>query len=369
MDRLIDKNHQSTPRNLKMKTLIKFSTILLVALLALLPLQQAAAASGTFDGQVIFGQSFTLKSGETMNGDLLVFGGSATIEEGAAVNGSTVLFGGNLTVNGEVNGDVAVTGGTVTLGSAAHITGNLTTVAASLERADGSRVDGQVYNTATSWAANGDNTTTVVPPKVPVPIVPPTTWVNRFLSFHIPDPLNSVLNAFTQAIGMALLAMLVMLFLSTYADRVAHTIITQPVTAGGLGLLTVIAAPFAIVLTALTIILIPVSLVIAFALIVAGVFGWLVVGYEIGKRFTKAIHQNWHPAFSAGAGVFALTLVAKALTGIPVLNCVGWLVPVVMVLAALGAVVMTRFGMQMVAAPAETSSIAPTNSAGQNPAS
>jgi threonine/homoserine/homoserine lactone efflux protein len=109
--------------------------------------------------------------------------------------------------------------------------------------------------------------------------------------------------------------------------------------------------------------------VIAFALIVAGVFGWLVVGYEIGKRFTKAIHQNWHPAFSAGAGVFALTLVAKALTGIPVLNCVGWLVPVVMVLAALGAVVMTRFGMQMVAAPGETSSIAPTNSAGQNPAS
>jgi hypothetical protein len=40
-----------------------------------------------------------------------------------------------------------------------------------------------------------------------------------------------------------------------------------------------------------------------------------------------------------------------------------------MVLAALGAVVMTRFGMQMVAAPGETSSIAPTNSAGQNPAS
>jgi len=350
-----------------MKSLIRFSAILLVALLALLPVQQATAASGTFDGQVIFGQSFTLKSGETMNGNLLVFGGSATIEESATVNGSTVLFGGNLTVNGVVNGDVAVTGGTVTLGSTAHVTGNLTTVAASLERADGSRVDGQVYNTATSWAANGNNTTTVVPPQVPVPVVPPTTWANRFLSIHIPDPLMAMWNAFMQAVGLALLAMLVMLFLSTYADRVAHTIITQPVTAGGLGLLTVIAAPFAIVLTAITIILIPVSLVIAFALIVAGVFGWLVVGYEIGKRFTKAIHQNWHPAFSAGAGVFALTLVARALTEIPVLNCVGWLVPVLLVLAALGAVVITRFGMRMVAAPGENTSIAPTNPTGPSP--
>ena len=145
-----------------------------------------------------------------------------------------------------------------------------------------------------------------------------------------------------------------MLFLASYADRVAHTIFTQPVTAGGLGLLTVIVAPIAIVLTAVTIILIPVSLIIAFALIVAGVFGWIAIGYEIGKRFTKAIHQNWHPAFSAGLGVFALTLVTKALTAFPVINCVGWLVPFVLVLAALGAVVMTRFGMQLVAAPGET---------------
>ncbi len=351
-----------------MKNFVKFISVLLVAIFALLPLTPAAATSGTFDGQVIFGQSFTLKNGETMNGNLLVFGGSATIESGATVNGSTVLFGGNLTVNGIVNGDVAVTGGTVTLGSAAHITGNLTTVAASLERADGSKVDGQIYNTSTSWVANGDNNTTVVPPAVPVPVVPPVSWFNKILSINIPDPIVSMWNAFTQAVGLALLAMLLMLFLASYADRVAHTIISQPVTAGGLGLLTVIAAPIAIVMTAVTVILIPVSLIIILVLIVAGVFGWIAIGYEIGQRFTKAIHQSWHPAFSAGLGVFALTLVAKALTSIPVLNCVGWLVPFVLVLAALGAVVMTRFGVQMVAAPNETTTIAPTTPSGQNPA-
>jgi cytoskeletal protein CcmA (bactofilin family) len=345
-----------------MKNIVKFATVLLLALLVFLPMQPTAAASGAFDGQVVFGQSFTLKSGETMNGDLLVFGGSATIEDGATVNGSTVLFGGNLTVKGTVNGDVAVTGGSVTLGPASHISGNLTTVAASLDRADGSQVDGQIFNTATSWVSNGNNGNHPQLPVInpPVPVVPQ-------IKFEF-QPLLSVMNAFGQAFALAVLAMLVMLFLASHADRIAHAVIAQPLTAGGLGLLTVIVAPIAIVLTAITVILIPVALIIIFALIVAGVFGWIAIGYEIGQRFTKAIHQNWHPAFSAGLGVFTLTLVAKALTGIPVLNCVGWLVPFVLGLAALGAVMMTRFGTQTVTAPSDSTVIAPTNSSGQNPA-
>jgi len=110
-----------------------------------------------------------------------------------------------------------------------------------------------------------------------------------------------------------------------------------------------------------TIILIPVAAAVVVALFVAGVFGWIAIGYEIGQRFTAAIHQNWHPAFSASLGVFTLTLVAKALTGIPVLNCVGWLVPFLLGLAGLGAVLMTRFGTQSVVAPAavESASLAP----------
>jgi hypothetical protein len=342
-----------------MKTIVKIASVLLLALLIFLPLQSAAASSGVYEGQVIFGQSFTLKNGETMNGDLLVFGGSATIEEGATVNGSTVLFGGNLTVKGTVNGDVAITGGSVILGSTAHVTGNLTTVAASLDRADGSKVDGQIYNTATSWVGNGDN---VVPPvvKPPVPVVPA-------IKFEF-QPLLSVLNAFGQSLAIAVLAMLVMLFLASHEDRVAHAIIAQPLTAGGLGLLTVIVAPIAIVLSIITLILIPVAPIIILALVIAGVFGWIAIGYEIGQRFTKAIHQDWHPAFSAGLGTFALTLIAKALTGIPVLNCVGWLVPFLLGLAGLGAVLMTRFGTQIVTAPSDTTAVAPTNLSGQNPA-
>ena len=340
-----------------MKTMLRMASVILLVALLFLPLQSAGAASGTREGQVIFGQSFTLKSGETMNGDLLVFGGSATIEKGATVNGSTVLFGGNLTVNGTVNGDVAITGGAVSLGSAARISGNLTTVAASLERADGSQVDGQIYNTATSWIGNGADGNIPQPVKPIVPVIPPLK-----LNF---DPALSVMNGFAQSVGIAILAMLLMLFLAPHADRVAHAIIAQPLTAGGLGLLTVIVAPIAVVISIITLILIPLAPIIVVVLAVAAIFGWIAIGYEVGQRFTKAIHQNWHPAFSAGLGTFTLTLVAKVLTGIPVLNCVGWLVPFLLSMAALGAVIMTRFGTQTVIAPAAPVVVVPTKPAGQ----
>jgi cytoskeletal protein CcmA (bactofilin family) len=338
-----------------MKTTLRFVSVLVLALLVFLPLQSAGASNGAFEGQVVFGQSFTLKSGDSLNGDLLVFGGSAMIEEGATVNGSVVLFGGTLTMNGTVNGDVAVTGGTASLGKAAHITGNLATVASSLERAEGSQVDGQIYNAATSWLGNGNNGNTPQPASPVLPVIPQ-------VKFNF-QPLRSVMNIFSQSVGMALLAMLLMLFLAPHADRVAHAILAQPLTVGGLGLLTIVVAPIAIVVSIITLILIPLAPIIVVALVAAAIFGWIAIGYEIGQRFTKAIHQNWHPAFSAGLGTLALTLVAKVLTEIPVLNCVGWLVPFLLSMAGLGAVLMSRFGTQTVTAPAAQAAVVPTKPA------
>jgi cytoskeletal protein CcmA (bactofilin family) len=353
---LVNEIYQRFARSVTMKRIVRITALVLLTTLFFVPVQSAAAKGPSFDGQVIFGQSFTLKNGETLNGDLLVFGGTATLEEGSTVNGDVVLFGGSLEVNGEVSGDVAVTGGSVTIGSAAHLIGSLTTVGASLERAEGAQIDGQISNTATSWVLDGTNGSNPVTPAVPaIPAVPG-------VHFNF-DPIGSVLNTFGQALSLAILAMLVILFLAPNADRVAHAVMAQPLTAGGLGLLTVIVAPITLLLLTVTIILIPVAAIAVVALFVAAVFGWIAIGYEIGQRFTTAIHQNWHPAFSACLGVFTLTLVANALTGIPVLNCIGWLVPFLLGMAGLGAVFMTRFGTQLVVKPVafEPLPLAPVN--------
>jgi hypothetical protein len=342
-----------------MKTVLKIVSVLVLAMLLFVPLQSVGATNGAFEGQVVFGQSFTLKSGDSMNGDLLVFGGSAKIEAGATVNGSVVLFGGNLIVEGTVTGDAAIIGGSGSLGAAAHVFGNLTTVGSSFDRAEGSKVDGQIYNTATSWIGNAQNGNTPKPVAPVAPVIP-----NVKLTFN---PLLSVLNAFGQSLGIAILAMLLMLFLAPHADRVAHAIIAQPLTVSGLGLLTMVVFLVVIVALALLSILIvtlvvtvPLIIIVSLALGMAVLFGWVAIGYEVGQRFTKAIHQNWHPAFSAGLGTFALTLVAMVLTGIPVLNCVGWLVPSLLSMAALGAVIMTRFGTQVVTAPITPTAVVPT---------
>lgn len=340
-----------------MKPIVKLVSLLLLAVLVFVPLR-SASAQGAFDGQVLFGQSYTLESGETLDGDLVVFGGSVVIEKDATVKGDVMVIGGTLTIDGEVTGDAANVGGSVDLGPDSHIYGDLATVGATLTRAEGAQIDGQITNTATSWTTDGSNGTSPVEPVTPYAPKP-----NISFDFH---PLASVMNAFAQAIGWGLLAMLIMFFLSTHAGRVSHTIMSQPLTAGGLGLLTMVVAPIAVVILSVTILLIPAALVAVIALIVAVAFGWIAIGYEIGLRFTKAIHQEWHPALAAGLGTFALSLVAAALTSIPVLNCVGWLVPFVLGIAGLGAVIMTRFGTQAVV-PVVKAEVAPPASTEQKP--
>jgi len=346
-----------------MKNKFRMISLMLVACLVCLPLFSAAASDGTIPGQFVFGQSFTLKNGQTMNGDLVIFGGSGTIEKGATANGNVVVFGGSLSLDGVVNRDVVIFGGTATLGAAAHIYGSLSTLGSTLDRAEGSMVDGQVNNGNIHF---GNGESGYVPP-VATSYNPFAT----FMHFAVNPFLSGVANVFGQSITLGLLAMLLMLFLAQRADRVAHAIIAQPLTAGGLGLLTLVAVPVILValgvlsiLIITLVITVPLMVVVALALGMALLFGWIAVGYEVGQRFTNAIHQEWHPAFSAGLGTFALTLIAASLTNIPVLNCVGWLAPFLVSMAALGAVLLTRFGTQTVLATRDQAVVLPTKPAG-----
>lgn len=346
-----------------MKLISKLITLFLLMGMLFIPLTPASAEGLAFDGRVVFGQSYTLESGNTLDGDLLVFGGSAEIEEDATVNGNIILFGGDLTVDGIVTGDVSVTGGEVFLGSAAHIFGDLITVGATLEKADSARVDGQIYNTATSWVG-GNSVEQPHIPDVPVPTPRPDIQFNF-------NPFGAIGNLFGQAFGLAVLAMVVMLFLARHADRIAHAVIAQPLTAAGLGLLTCTLAPVAFVTLGILsifiitlIVTVPLIIVLAIALGMAAVFGWIAIGYEIGQRLTRAFHQEWHPALSAGLGTFLLTLMvngASVLNFIPGMACFTWILPSLVGVVALGGVVITRFGTQTVEAPgaATPAAIAP----------
>ena len=155
------------------------------------------------------------------------------------------------------------------------------------------------------------------------------------------NPLVDFLQMLVTAVAISLLAMLGSLFMQPQIERVAQTIVRQPVIAGSFGLLTSVLAPIVLVILAVTIILIPVVILAAAVLALAWLFGIIAIGFEVGDRFTKAINQTWATPFVAGFGTLLMMLVVG---GVGMVPCVGWFVPFLVALIGIGGVTLTFFG-------------------------
>jgi hypothetical protein len=316
---------------------IMYALILLAVLL--LPTRSAYALSNPTDGRVVIGQNFTLKSGDTLDGDLVVIGGEAALETGSRVNGDVVIVGGNLKLDGSVTGNAVVIGGLTSLGEKASLEGDMVTVGGSLQRTEGAHIGGNIV-------------TNLPPPTIQLPNAPkavtPPTPPSPKVEFDF-GPFGKAAGVFFQAIGLAALAMLLTIFLHPQIDRVAQAAISQPFIAGSIGLLTVFLAPITLVILVVTLILIPLALAAVVLLVLAWLFGVVAFGMEVGDRFTKAIHRTWEPVFTAGFGTFLLAIVLGTMNLIP---CIGWVAPVIVGLMGLGAAVITMFGTRPVYRPA-----------------
>jgi hypothetical protein len=166
------------------------------------------------------------------------------------------------------------------------------------------------------------------------------------------NPIGSAFGVLGQAILIAALAMLLSLFMRPQMERVADTLVRQPLVAGGVGLLTVFVSPLVALFMVLTIILILVVPFLALGLFLAWLFGLIAIGVEVGERFTRSIGQSWSSTLTAGFGTFLLVLITQ---GIGLVPCVGWTVPFLVGAIGVGAVVLTILDSRkrpIVAAPA-----------------
>jgi hypothetical protein len=326
-----------------MKIAGRLAILILLAALVILPLQVVQAKG--LPGGPIFGENYTLKSGETLNEDLVVFGGSVSIEKDAKVNGAVVLFGGSFTLEGEVSKDVVVMGGAVKLGADSHIRGNLVTLGAPVDRDASAKVDGDVINNPTRPSLPAVPSAPSAPSAPTAPVAPNIPGiVNNFA-----NPFMDALGIFVKSIALALLAMLIALFLPIQMRRVSDGVLAQPVVSFGMGLLTLIM--FIVVVVALGLfsvfiitlfVTVPLIFVVS-ALFTAGiVLGWLALGTEVGIRIAQMFKGEWPLPLAAGLGVFLLNLVAS-------IPCLGGLISGLVGLAGLGAVFMTRFGTRLAA--------------------
>ena len=340
-----------------MKKIYRILTLFALLALFLMPTGavHAQGPDANSDGKVIFGSNFTIESGDSFEGDLVVFGGNVLVKTDADLNGSLVVFGGTVESNGMIKGDVVIIGGQVELKEKAHVTGDVVTVGGQLQKADGAEIDGEVVNN--------------VQPNIQLPDgrIPPTVEEQPNIPTPSVDfggnPFWSAAGILVRAIAVALLAMLVVMFLQPQLNRVGQAVTTQPLMSSGIGLMTVLVAPLAVVILTVTIILIPVAFVGILLLVFAWLFGIIALGQEVGERFTRSINQTWAPVFTTGFGTFLLVLVGGALGEIP---CVGWLAPAALGLLGVGAVAITWFGTR--SAPVNITSISsPPAGSGQAP--
>jgi hypothetical protein len=303
--------------------IIILSAILLAILILGMYPNTTLAASPS---DVVIGNSYTLESGKMLNDDLLILGGSVNLMIGSTINGNVILIGGSIQAAGTVNGSITVLGGTLNLASTFVLKGNLTTAGTAENRDPGAQINGQINN-------NGNTPFIVIPGGTRLPN----------LNSNI-DPFFRVVGFFLRLFLWALAAMVVAMFIPTHLSRTSQTAVSQPLISGGLGLLTIIVVPVILVLLAITICLIPVSLLGIFILVAAWAFGMIALGLEVGKRISAMFKQEWHLAITAGLGTFLLMCVLSGLEAI--IPCMGWIPKALVGLLGLGAVLLTQFGMK-----------------------
>jgi hypothetical protein len=311
-----------------MKNLVR--VLMLIAVL-LAPAQVVHAQGDTSNGRLVIGQSFTLSSGQTVDGDLVVIGGTATIEDGAVVKGDVVVIGGSLRMDGQTTGSAVVIGGAASVGPNGSVASDLITLGGNLQHDAGARIGGDIITNLPLPSAEI--------PRIVAPSAPPAPPQIR-LPFER-NPFGTAAGILLQSLGLAALAMLLTVFLHPQLDRVAQAVAAQPFLVGSIGLLVTVVAPIAIVVLAVTLILIPVALAAVILLVLAWLFGVVALGMLVGDRLTLALHRNLEPVLSAGLGALLLGIVVASVQHIP---CVGWIAALLVGLIGLGAAVITVFG-------------------------
>jgi hypothetical protein len=305
------------------------------------------------DDQVVIGGTYTLEAGDVLDGSLIVIGGVVSLEPDSIVDGDILIFGGNVTVEGAVRDNLVAVGGVVVLTETAEIYGDLIAPATVVRRDENAQVYGQII-------ADTEGLGLEIPPIPEIPEVPEIpeipdipdipdyqgpNFLDRYFD-RVSTTLRPVTNFFwtlLRSFALAAVALLVLLFLPKHTERVTTVVEDYPVTAGGLGILTVLSSVPVMVITTVTIILIPATILISLLLVLGLSYGFIAVGSEVGRRIAVGLSQSWKRPLQTAVGTFALAFLTS-IFGLVLWDWIASLLWVVVGSIGLGAVMMTRFG-------------------------
>ena len=306
----------------------RFQLALLLVLLLALALPGTAYARGLFEDKVVFGGTYTLESGETLEGALLVFGGNVTLESESLVTEDVVVFGGNVDISGTVEGGVVAIGGNLNLLPDPVVEGDVASIGGNVNRQ-------RVHRWKVGSSPRSNPLTLSVVRDIRLPVVRSTMGFPGIFGVGW---------FFLKILLWMVLAAVVVLFIPERTRRAADTVVSQPLISGGLGLLTAVILPPVLVVLGITICLLPLALLALVLAVLIWAFGLIAIAYELGVRLAGLAKQEWAPAVNAGFGAFVLMLILNTVGSL--VPCVGWVLPFLVGCIGFGAVVLTRLGSQ-----------------------
>lgn len=238
---------------------------------------------------------------------LIVGGGTVTVPDGERVNGSVYVIGGDAVIRGTIDGDVVQLAGTLTVADTAAVTGELQTIAGEQAIGDGASIGRR----------------TDVPTAVTV---------------RQRSPVEAVVYLLVQALVLALAGWWIARRNPVLLRNVGDSVTEHGLVSGTVGLLASATGLALIVFMAITVLLLPISVLGLLLGVVVVEYSYVVFGYLIGRRLPI------EPVGRATAvGVVAFVVLVEVLGRIPV---VGALAQLGLILMGIGAVLITYFGLR-----------------------
>ncbi len=305
--------------------------VLIITILFSFALPIVGYAAPLQGDRIVMGETYILDNGHTLEGSLTIIGGVVEVKEMGVVNGDVISINSVLMIDGTINGDLTIIGGTVTLSETAKLDGNLVDASSFINLNPNALITG--YNRGRPQISSG---------------------VDRFTNFdqnhaitkrfYIPTIIGKIAKIIGTILTFTVLGALLLLIFPTPFERMRKTLINSPWVTFGFGALTFFAGTMIIFIMIITICLVPLAILLALALTLASLFGWLALGYQLGKLIEDSLSKpNWHPVLTAIVGNFVLSLVVEGLNFIP---CLGHFIIFMIYLLALGVGVITLFGTQ-----------------------
>lgn len=268
----------------------------------------------------------------TIEGDLIVFAEQAMVSNQATVVRDCAVFGTDVVIDGTIETDCDLRGNTVTISG--HILGNVDIKANRVVLTPQAIIEGDLYYESHEKAH--------ISPEAQV--MGDTKWKRirtaggPEISFPGTPPPQSWLWSFLFLCGSLLIGMIVTVFKHDMVDRITEDIKHNGLLHFLVGLLVVIFLPFLIVLTAVTVIGLPVAFAGMAAYTLLFLLAKVVVGIWLGRIIIELMARRSKVSlgWSLVLGMLLLFLLFK----IPIL---GWILYLIVWILGAGALTMCFF--------------------------